>query len=88
MGNVFSFGWEIDFILWIQTFVNEFTTLLAKFLQICGEEYVLIKVKIARNTVKQAKTGFGLVITTSPEPVFAFAQLLNASKGLIKNVNF
>lgn len=44
MGNVFFFGWEIDFILWIQTFVNVFTTLLAKFLQICGEEYVLILV--------------------------------------------
>lgn len=42
MGNVFFFNWEIDFILWIQKYVNEFTTLFAKFLQICGEEYVLI----------------------------------------------
>lgn len=42
MGNVFFFGWEIDLILWLQTFVNDFTTLIAKFLQICGEEYVLI----------------------------------------------
>ena len=42
MGNVFFFGWEIDFILWIQTFINDFTTMFAKFLQICGEEYVLI----------------------------------------------
>ncbi len=42
MGNIFFFGWEIDFILWLQTFVNEFTILFAKFLQICGEEYVII----------------------------------------------
>lgn len=44
MGNVFFFGWEIDVILWLQNFVNEFTILIAKFLQICGEEYVLILV--------------------------------------------
>ena len=44
MGNVFYFNWEIDLIVWLQTFINEFTTLLAKFLQICGEEYVLILV--------------------------------------------
>lgn len=42
MGNIFFFGWEVNFIIWIQTFVNGFTTLVAKFLQICGEEYVLI----------------------------------------------
>lgn len=42
MGNVFFFAWEIDLILWLQTFVNGFTTTLAKFFQICGEEYVLI----------------------------------------------
>lgn len=42
MGNIFFFGWEVDVILWLQTFVNGFTTLVAKFLQICGEEYVLI----------------------------------------------
>ena len=42
MGNVFYFDWEIDLILWLQTFVNGFTTAFAKFLQICGEEYVLI----------------------------------------------
>lgn len=42
MGNTFFFEWEIDFIVWIQNFINDFTTLLAKFLQICGEEYVLI----------------------------------------------
>lgn len=42
MGSVFYFDWEIDFILWLQTFVNGFTTAFAKFLQICGEEYVLI----------------------------------------------
>ncbi len=44
MGNVFFFEWEIDFIVWIQNFANDFTTLFAKFLQICGEEYVLILV--------------------------------------------
>ncbi len=44
MANVFFFGWEVDFILWIQTFINGFTTLVAKFLQICGEEYVIILV--------------------------------------------
>ncbi len=42
MGNVFFFDWEIGFILWLQTFINGFTTAAAKFLQICGEEYVLI----------------------------------------------
>lgn len=42
MGNVFFFDWEIDLILYLQNFINEFTTLLAKFLQICGEEYILI----------------------------------------------
>ena len=42
MGNTFFFEWEIGFILWAQTFVNEITTFLAKVLQICGEEYVLI----------------------------------------------
>lgn len=44
MGNTFFFEWEIDFIEWLQTFVNGFTTSFAKFLQICGEEYVLILV--------------------------------------------
>lgn len=44
MGNIFFFGWEVDFIVWLQTFVNSFTTFIAKILQICGEEYVLILV--------------------------------------------
>ncbi len=44
MPNIFFFGWEIDIILWMQTFVNGFTTLIAKVLQICGEEYAFIVV--------------------------------------------
>lgn len=42
MGNVFFFGWEADFIVWIQSFSNGFMTALAKVLELCGGEYVLI----------------------------------------------
>lgn len=42
MGNSFFFGWETGYIIWVQSFINKFTKVFAKFLQICGEEYVLI----------------------------------------------
>jgi len=42
MGNIFFFGWEVDFIVWLQTTANGFTTLLATIFTLCGEEYFLI----------------------------------------------
>ncbi len=42
MGRTLYFAWEVDLLVWIQTFVNGFTTLIAKILQICGEESFLI----------------------------------------------
>lgn len=42
MGRTFYFAWEVDLLVWIQTFVNGFTTLIAMLLQICGEESFLI----------------------------------------------
>jgi len=42
MGNVFFFGWEIDFMVFLQSLESGFTTAVATFFTMLGEEYFLI----------------------------------------------
>ncbi|HPG92541.1 MAG TPA: phosphatase PAP2 family protein [Clostridia bacterium] len=43
-GNTFFFGWEVDFILFLQRLSSSFTDTLAKIITMFGEEYIMVAV--------------------------------------------
>ena len=42
MGSVFYFDWEVKLMEWVQSFENEFLTMLGKGVTVLGEDYLLI----------------------------------------------